>query len=261
MEFDRSPRVVFDDAALDYDRYRPGYPDEAIAALIDASGLGMESRLLEVGCGTGQATVPLAARGFEIDAVELGPNLAEVAIGNLARWPRVRVEIGAYEEYEPSKADYDLIYSAQAFHWVDPEVRLMKSARLLKRDGCLALLYNSTPRLDGALAELSDRLERLTGNPIGTPQMAHDMDRWRTELAESGLFKDIEFYEYPWSRAYKADEYRGLFRTYSDFRVLSADISAEAAETIVRAIAENGGTVTRDYVCVLFHARKKLMRE
>lgn len=261
MEFDRSPKVVFDDAAVDYDRYRPGYPDEAIDALIASSAIGMESRLLEVGCGTGQATAPLAARGFEIDAVELGPNLAEVAVGNLARWPRVRVGIGAYEEYEPPEADYDLIYSAQAFHWVDPEVRLKKSARLLKRDGCLALLYNCTPRLGGALAELSDRLERLTGNPIGTPQMARDMDRWRAELAESGLFDSIALYEYPWSRCYGAEEYQGLFRTYSDFRVLSADIRAKAAETIARTIIEAGGTVEREYVCTLIHARKKRMRE
>jgi SAM-dependent methyltransferase len=256
MDFDRSAKVSFDDAAVDYDRYRPGYPDKAIDALMDVSAIGTDSRLLEVGCGTGQATAALAARGLEIDAVELGPRLAEVAIRKLARWPGVRVAIGPYEEYEPPKADYDLIYSAQAFHWVDPAVRLGKSARLLKRDGCLALLYNCTPRLDGALAVLSDRLRELTGSPIGTPQMALDMDRWRAELAESGLFESIALYEFPWSRRYSAEEYQGLFRTYSDFRGLDADIRAKAADTIERTIVEAGGTVEREYLCILIHARK-----
>jgi SAM-dependent methyltransferase len=256
MGFDRSAKVTFNDAANDYDRYRPCYPDEAIAAMVDLSEVGQKSRLLEVGCGTGQATGPLAARGFEIDAVELGPNLAAIAIKNLERWPRVRVTVGAYEDYEPLGGDYDLVYSAQAFHWVDPGVRLQKSARLLRQKGCLALLYNCTPRLDGALAVLSDRLQRLTGTPVGTPQMARDMDRWKTELSESGLFEEIALHEYSWSRSYSAEAYQGLFRTYSDFKELSADLRAKAAETIEQTVDEAGGTVTREYVCTLIHARK-----
>ena len=256
MEFDRSARVVFNDAAVDYDRYRPCYPDEAIAAMLNLSDVGLNSRLLEVGCGTGQATASVASRGLEIDAVELGPNLAAVAIKKLAPWPRVHITIGSYEDYEPLITDYDLIYSAQAFHWVDPCVRLRKSARLLRQKGCLALLYNSTPRLDGALAVLSERLQKLTGSPVGTPQMARDMDRWQTELSESGLFGNITVYMHPWSITYSAEAYQGLFRTYSDFRELSAELRAKAAETIERTVDEAGGTVTRDYVCALIHARK-----
>lgn len=256
MEFDRSAKVVFNDAAIDYDKYRPSYPDEAITAMVDLSEVGPKSRLLEVGCGTGQATEPLAARGFEIDAVELGPNLAAVAINKLARWPRVHITVNAYEDYEPQVGAYNLIYSAQAFHWVDPSVRLQKSARLLRQNGYLALLYNCTPQLDGTLAVLSDRLQRLTGIPVGTPQMHQDMDRWQTELSESGLFSDIVLYEYPWSSSYSAEAYQGLFRTYSDFRGLSADLRAETAKTIERTIYEAGGTVTREYVCTLIHARK-----
>ena len=256
MEFDRSAKVVFNDAATDYDSYRPCYPDEAIAAMADLSKIGPQSRLLEVGCGTGQATCPLAARGLEIDAVELGPNLAAIAIKKLARWPRVRVTVGAYEDYEPLAAEYDLIYSAQAFHWVDPCVRLQKSARLLRKNGYLALLYNYTPRLAGALAVLSERLQKLTGVPVGNPHAPQDMDRWKTELFESGLFGNIALYEYPWSGTYSAQAYQGLFRTYSDFRDLSADLRAKTAETIERTIDESGGTITREYVCTLIHARK-----
>jgi SAM-dependent methyltransferase len=256
MELDRSARVAFNDVANDYDRYRPGYHDEAITAMVTLSDVGPKSRLLEVGCGTGQATRPLAARGFEIDAVELGPELAALAAMNLAHWPRVRVTVGAYEDYEPPTGGYDLIYSAQAFHWVDPSVRLQKTARLLRRRGCLALLYNCTPRVDGTLAVLSERLQKLDGNPIGTPQMSRDMDRWRNELSESGLFSAIALHEHPWSLTYSAEDYQGLYRTYSDCHGLSADLRARAAETIKRTIDEAGGTLKREYVCILIHARK-----
>ncbi len=256
MEVDRSPKVAFNDLANDYDCYRPSYPDEAITAMVDLSEIGPNSRLLEVGCGTGQATGLLAARGFEIDAVELGPNLAALAVKKLARWPRVRVTVGAYENYEPLANGYDLVYSAQAFHWVDPSVRLQKSARLLRPWGCLALLYNCTPRLDGALAVLSERLQKLTGMPVGTPQMRRDMDRWQTELSESGLFGNIALCEFTWSSTYTAEAYQGLYRTYSDYRELSADLRAKTAETIRRTIEEAGGTLTREYVCTLIHTRK-----
>jgi SAM-dependent methyltransferase len=256
MEFDRSAKVEFNDVANDYDRYRPNYPDKAIADMVGLSEIGPKSRLMEVGCGTGQATVSLAAQGLEIDAVELGSNLAAIAIKNLSKWPRVRVSVGSYEDYKPVSGDYDLIYSAQAFHWVDPGVRLQKSASLLKQKGCLALLRNFTPRLEGTIAVLSERLQKLTGNPIGTPYMPQEINNWHTEISASGLFDNITIKEYTWSNTYTADEYKGLERTYSGYKDLNVDLRTKTAETIKRTIDDAGGTVTREYVCVLIHARK-----
>jgi SAM-dependent methyltransferase len=256
MAFDRSQKNAFNDAASDYDSYRPHYPDEAIAKLVDLSELRPNSRLLEVGCGTGQATLPLAKLGYQIDAVELGHNLAAVAIKKLVQWPRVHITVGSYEEYASPEAVYDLVYSAQAFHWVDPNVRLLKTARLLRPRGCLALLYNCTPQLDGSLAILSDRLQNLTGIPVGTPQMDIDMERWRNELTESKLYSSVTLSQFPWNSTYSSEAYQGLYRTYSDFRRLSTDLRAKTAEVIARTIDEAGGTITRNYVCTLIHARR-----
>ena len=77
-------RGTFDEAPELYDRVRPGYPEEAFEDLATLARLRPGSRVLEIGCGTGQATVPLAARGFEVVAVELGAGLAKVARRNLA---------------------------------------------------------------------------------------------------------------------------------------------------------------------------------
>ncbi|MGW5068775.1 class I SAM-dependent methyltransferase [Streptomyces cyaneofuscatus] len=61
---------IFDEDAELYDRARPGYPPALYDDLAELAGARPGSRVLEVGCGTGQATVPLAARGCPIIAVE-----------------------------------------------------------------------------------------------------------------------------------------------------------------------------------------------
>src|SRR6187549_3838365 len=80
-------RVTFDEDAERYDRARPGYPTAVFDDLLALAGLGPGARVLEIGCGTGQATVPLAERGCEVVAVELGAQMAAVARSNLARFP------------------------------------------------------------------------------------------------------------------------------------------------------------------------------
>src|ERR687893_552443 len=87
-------RTTFDGAALLYDEVRPGYPEELFDDVVSLSGIPSGGRILEVGCGTGQATLPLARRGYNILCVELGENLAAVARRNLAAYPRVGILTG-----------------------------------------------------------------------------------------------------------------------------------------------------------------------
>lgn len=62
----------FDEAAEDYNRWRAGYPDEVVEDVVDCAHIDSSSRVLEVGCGTGQLSVPLADRGVDMVAVEVG---------------------------------------------------------------------------------------------------------------------------------------------------------------------------------------------
>src|SRR3712207_8384987 len=71
-------RSTFDGTAALYDEVRPGYPERLFEDIVSLSGVPSGGRVLEVGCGTGQATLPLARRGYEILCVELGGNLAAV---------------------------------------------------------------------------------------------------------------------------------------------------------------------------------------
>ena len=137
---DRRLRTTFDRAASQYQRARPAYPDALYADLRALTGIEPPARLLEVGCGPGKATLPLARMGFRITAVELGDALAAEARRNLAAFPGVSVTTSSFEEWEPPPGVlFDLVYAATAWKWVDPEVAYAKAAALLPRGGHLAV--------------------------------------------------------------------------------------------------------------------------
>src|SRR6059058_3185216 len=131
-------KTTFNSAARLYHQARPEYPDGLFDELVRLAGLRPGDRLLEVGCATGKATIPLARRGFQITCVELGPDLAAEARRNLAGFPRVAVVNEAFEAWEPSQAGFDLVCAATAWHWIDPAVRYQKSWDLLREGGHLA---------------------------------------------------------------------------------------------------------------------------
>src|SRR6202453_4266769 len=91
-------RATFNQAADRYHRARPDYPAALFDELIAVTGLQPGDRLLEVGCATGKATLPLAERGFRITCIELGAELAAAARSNLARYD-VEVRNGQFEVY------------------------------------------------------------------------------------------------------------------------------------------------------------------
>jgi SAM-dependent methyltransferase len=92
-------RAIFDEAAELYDRARPGYPAALFDDLAELTPLRPGSRVLEIGPGTGQATLPLAERGYQVVAVELGADLAAVARRKLAGFPNVEVVTAAFEDW------------------------------------------------------------------------------------------------------------------------------------------------------------------
>ena len=82
-------RFTFDEIGDLYDRYRPGYPEDLFEDLLALSGISAGDRILEIGCGTGQATEPLARRGYAMSCLEPGPRLAAIARKNLAAFSGV----------------------------------------------------------------------------------------------------------------------------------------------------------------------------
>src|SRR5436309_12388804 len=133
-------KATFDDIAETYDMARPAYPGQLFDDLVALAKLPPNAHLVEIGCGTGRTTLPLASRGFRVTCIELGENLAAVARRNLAPFPEVRVVVAPFETWDRGGETFDLIYAAASWHWLDPGIRFRKAAALLKRGGYLAII-------------------------------------------------------------------------------------------------------------------------
>lgn len=138
-----SLRATFESVAHLYDGRRPPVPAGLYDAIVSMSGLDAGGRVLEVGCGTGRATVPMAARGYRITGIELGPHLADVARRNLAPYEDVDIQTGEFEMWEWRGEPFDLLMSLDAWHWLDPAVRTAKTADLLRDGGGAAIVFGT----------------------------------------------------------------------------------------------------------------------
>jgi SAM-dependent methyltransferase len=252
--------ATFDSAAALYQRARPEYPPALYERLLEVTGLEPPAPLLEVGCATGKATLPLARLGFRITALEPGAALAAAARANLAGY-EVDVVQARFEDWEPDGAVFGLVFAATAWHWVDPEVRYAKAAAVLGPGGHLALWgaghvipFDGDPFFE----EIQEVYDEIGGElPPGwvTPRPGELPDD-REEIEASGLFQVIETRQYDWETMHDAESYIDLLNTFSG-HIAMADWQRERLYSeIRRRLAErDDGRLRRHWGGVLQIAR------
>lgn len=211
----------------DYEQVRPGYPTELFDDLLAYAG--PVDRVLEVGAGTGRATVVLASRGLAVHAVEHDPAMAAVLAGRVAAWPEVSVTVAGFED-EPVDGGYDLLVSAQAWHWVDPHLRWRRAAACLRAGGSLALFWNRDRVLDdGQRARLQAVHDHWTpGIRLDDePEVGDLLAEWPgPALLSLEEFTDVTARDYRWERSLSAEDYVRLLSTLSAYAVRPADARA-----------------------------------
>ena len=257
----RRLRTTFEEVPELYDRARPLYPPELFDDLVAYADLDAGSRVLEIGCGTGQATLPLAERGLEVVCVELGAGLAAVARRKLAGFPRVEVVNAVFEDWETEEGSFDAAVAFTAFHWVDPEVKYAKPARLLRPGGALAVAETDHVHVEGGepfWAEVQADYDAVApsdeNRPPPRPEEVGDL---RAELEETGLFGDVEVRRYLAEVTYSAEEYVGVLDTYSPNRAMEPTRRERLFELIRRRIeARPGRRVRKTYLFTLNLARR-----
>ncbi|WP_182903704.1 trans-aconitate 2-methyltransferase [Microbispora sp. H10830] len=247
-------RTFTEDAAL-YDRMRPGYP----AAMFEHVPRG--SRVLEIGCGTGQATASLAGRGCVVTAVELGAAMAALARRKLARFPDVDVVNAAFEEWPLPPEPFDVVFAATSFHWIDPATRVGKSADALRPGGLLAVV--STEHVAGGSTEFFAEVQRCyeRWDPATPPGLrlkpGSDIPYDSEEIDASGRFGPVRFHRYEWDHAYTTREYLDLLTTYSNHRALPAGDLAGLLGCIAALIdGRYGGRIVKRYLTQLALAER-----
>jgi ubiquinone/menaquinone biosynthesis C-methylase UbiE len=249
-------RTMFDEVAELYDRVRPTYPPELFDDLFAAAGLRPGARVLEIGCGTGKATLPLAARGLDIVCVELGAELARIARRNLASFPRVQVVHAQFEAWDSGAASFDAVVAFTAFHWLDPAVAYEKPRRLLTDDGALAVVTTHHVCRDDADSFWADVEKDYVAvgmsaveEPPPRPEEVGDLG---VEIDASGRFRTTAVHRYVWDVTYGVDEYVAVLDTYSGHRALSDETRARLYALIrARIEATPNRTVTKSYLSTL----------
>lgn len=252
----REQRFIFGEDAQLYDRARPSYPAELISDVIGLVGTG--ARALDAGCGTGKATVLLAAAGLNGIGVEADLAMAEVARDQLAGHPDWRVDVSTFERWAPNPGDrpVDLLVSAQAWHWFEPEVRFSKAHSLISPGGWLALWWNGAADFDSPARQAIEAVyERYA------PEIAHRGYSGHKRPVFEPMPEGVSFgtpfeRSYAWSNPYSSTAWVDLLQTQSDHRMLPEEQRGPLLQAVAQAIDSFGGTFDHPYVCELWAAER-----
>jgi SAM-dependent methyltransferase len=253
-------RATFDTVASLYDEARPGYPDVVIDAIVEGSRLPPEGRILEVGCGTGQITRPFAQRGYGITALELGPALAALAAEHLRPYPRARVLPVAFEDWPIEREAFDLLLSAQAFHWIDPAFGLARAAEALKPQGAIALVWHldrsENTDFYQATRPLYERFLPSDAQRNHVDPLEQQAMRYHDALSQSQAFAGLTTLRHLWQRQYTGPQFLKLLQTFSNHQALPEPAKTRFFQGMEAELARFGNVVTRHYETLLLVARK-----
>jgi len=261
---DPSPRDlgrVFNEVPELYDRVRPGYPDELFADLLGITRTDDRSSVLEVGCGTGQATRSLAALGCSVTAIEPGTAMAALARQRLGTFDKVNVETSTFEEWDDRGRRFDLLVAASSWHWVDPSIGWPRAHDVLYPGGWMALLGHVVIRRPGqpeVYAETADLHERFSpGNPgWGHPPLEDDVrstgEGWGLVEDPGALFGPTIVRWYPTVQWFNAEGFVDLLRSTSLYRGLEPHVRKPLLDAIAERIRTRmGDRAARHYLSVL----------
>lgn len=265
---DRERGRLFEEVPELYERLRPAYPDELFTELVAVTGIDERSHVLEIGCGTGQATRSLARIGCTVTAVEPGEAMAAMARQHLAGVDNVAIETSTFEAWESRRRRFDVVVAASSWHWLDPNVAWQRAHDLLRPHGWLALLGHvvirrpDEPEVYAATADLHERF--VPGNPDwGHPPVEAEVRAtshgWGPPNEDrDGLFGPTVVRWHPMVQELDGAGFADLLRTLSPYRRLDAS----AREPLLAAIADRirrdfDDRATRHYLSVLRVGRRR----
>jgi SAM-dependent methyltransferase len=258
----RLRRESFDEVAELYALARPAYPPALVDELASRTALGPHRRVLEVGCGPGLMTLPIAETGASILALELGAHLAEVARRKLSRLANVQIVHGDFDVWSPPPGAFDVALVATAYHWLDPATRLEKCAAALRPGGMLAIVethWGLGPERDRFTMESQACYARWDSDnaPNFIPPTLDELPQRHRELDTCAQFEPAVLRRFSVERTYTTAEYRRLMETWSAVLTLGADAREGLLACIAALIdARFGGAVVRTDTYSMWLARR-----
>jgi len=261
-DIDAAPRQIaqkssFDEVAQTYAAVRPGYPAALYDDLTRLDALNPRTRVLEVGCGGGQATGDLAARAGQVVALDPGARLIEEA-GRRVSAPNVEFVVSRFEDYAPDPGAFDLVASAQAWHWVPRQVAFPKAAEALAPGGWLAVFGHVPLAIPPPFeAPFKAAFDRYSPGVWGMPpsQAAYlPSGPFAGMFAWSALFGPVMHRGYPWTWNLDPETLGAYLRTDSSYHFLPEPERFALFDALSDAVAANGGVLAAAWETHLYLA-------
>ena len=243
---------IFNTVADTYEKFRPGYVDELYRTVFEYKPINNLSSVVEIGIGGGQATLPFLKTGCKLVAVDYGENFCKICCEKFKEYPSFSVLSGNFEDVSFDNNEYDLIYSASAFHWIDEDIGYKKVYSMLK-DGGVFVRFANHPYRDKGKPALSKEIDRIYAEyyykyhnkePETPVEYTEKQALDRALIAEKYGFTDIRYKLFYRTRTFSAKEYIMLLGTYSDHIAIEERIRTEFFSEIEETIDRHGGEIT-----------------
>ncbi len=217
--------MSFSSISDEYDKNRIDYPEELIDFII--SKIKDKSNILEIGAGTGIASEMFAKKGFSLSLVEPSKNLLDIAKKKLQSYKMAYFN-DSFENVNLPENSFDLVFSAQAFHWIDPDIGFQKVYDLMKNDGYFTVFWNVYHN-DGS--KLLREVKALYDNHCPDFNMGRAAEIIES-LRASDLFRNSEKKQYQREVVIGKSRYFEMVKTYS----WVASLSPEKKELFVEEL-------------------------
>jgi SAM-dependent methyltransferase len=251
----------FDRFAQTYHNIRPGYPERLYKDMIEVTRMGSATRVLEVGTGTGIATAHLADVGCTVIGIEPGQNLIAIAKNGLAGRSNVTLENVMFENFS-SEQLFDVVFSATAFHWLDPTAKFAKANELLKTDGHLILVWNSFCQSDTLAAKAVDqayqRVMGVDGKLDPNRKTLKKIMEREKEILDDGTFFLSELKRYIVHYEFSPEGYTALLHTFPKIINSAPDVRNALFSEVTEAIVRHGGSIVVPVLTNLYICRKSI---
>lgn len=253
-------KETFNQIAQEYERYRPIYPTEMFDDILNYAKIGKKDSILEIGCGTGQATGGLVGKGFEnITCIELGDQLAQFTSEKFQNHKSIRVINSSFEAWGGEGGRYRLAVSGTAFHFIEPEFGYRRVWELLCDDGAMAFFWTvHVPLFDPVHNDIRQHYQELAPHldDASYPAPAKIIAERKQITQQSGLFTSIVVKQYSRMQTYKSEDFVALLNTNSRHRQLADPVKNLLLKRIRDTIDKHGGTIDKDHRVALFLGTK-----
>ena len=210
------PHQLFGSAVAHYAQYRPGYPHDLVDAVAARAGLDGTQRVLDIGCGTGQITIPLARHAHAIVAIDpvagmlaRGSEAAQAAGADNITW----LEGDSSQIAALAGPRADLAVFAASFHWADRPTVLAALNGVLSPGGTVVIINDVLG--DGEQPDWVHAITRIRARYLGARRLAGMAIYSHRDVLASSAFCAVDTLIWSWSRQLTVEEVTGLQLSYS----------------------------------------------